>query len=50
MKDQFGGIIVEEPNKKPLVDSNLDKFGGIILDSQKTTGGFSGRSCDSCFD
>tara|TARA_R110000796_G_scaffold110905_1_gene222450 strand:+ start:1593 stop:6038 length:4446 start_codon:yes stop_codon:yes gene_type:complete len=41
MKDQFGGIIVEEPNKKPLVDSNLDKFGGIILDSQKTTGAIS---------
>ena len=37
MKDQFGGIIVEDANSQPVVGMQTDQFGGILLDVPETT-------------
>jgi len=38
MKDQFGGIIVEDADRQPVVGQQTDQFGGIVLDAAETTG------------
>ena len=38
MKDQFGGIIVEDADRQPVVGPQTDQFGGIVLDAAETTG------------
>lgn len=38
MKDQFGGIIVEDADSQPVVGAQTDQFGGILLDATETTG------------
>lgn len=38
MKDQFGGIIVEDADRQAVVGPQTDQFGGIVLDAAETTG------------
>ena len=37
MKDQFGGIIVEDADRQAVVGPQTDQFGGIVLDAAETT-------------
>tara|TARA_R110000782_G_scaffold144464_3_gene237301 strand:+ start:1584 stop:5651 length:4068 start_codon:yes stop_codon:yes gene_type:complete len=37
MKDQFGGIIVEDTDSQPVVGSQTDQFGGVLLDAAQAT-------------
>lgn len=38
MKDQFGGIIVEDADSQTVVGAQTDQFGGTLLDATETTG------------